>query len=125
MPSQLVDIVRRLSPWARRRWLLDAVVGLLGPEWDRTRGVLCHRPRQDSVDDLTTNNLLPEQFDTDRTRFLAERDVMKEEIALDEAIAAHANSISPSARAAGRIRGHCAAPRPATSPVRLGEGVCF
>lgn len=47
-----------------------------------------------AVDNVTINNLLPERFDTDRTRFMAERDARQQGISFDEAIAAIANSIS-------------------------------
>ena len=35
MPSQPVDVIKRSSRWAGQRWLLDAVIGLVGPEWDQ------------------------------------------------------------------------------------------
>lgn len=47
-----------------------------------------------AADNVTINNLLPERFDTDRTRFMAERDARLQGISFDEAIAAIANSIS-------------------------------
>ena len=37
MPSQPIDVVKRSSRWAGQRWLLDAVIGLVGPEWDQGR----------------------------------------------------------------------------------------
>lgn len=37
MPSQPVDVIKRSSRWAGQRWLLDAVIGLVGPEWDQGR----------------------------------------------------------------------------------------
>ena len=47
-----------------------------------------------AADNVTINNLLPERFDTDRTRFMAERDAKEKGISFDEAMAAIANSIS-------------------------------
>jgi hypothetical protein len=37
VPSQPADVIRRSSRWAGQRWLLDAVIGLVGPEWDQGR----------------------------------------------------------------------------------------
>jgi pimeloyl-ACP methyl ester carboxylesterase len=37
VPSQPVDVIKRSSRWAGQRWLLDAVIGLVGPEWDQGR----------------------------------------------------------------------------------------
>jgi alpha-beta hydrolase superfamily lysophospholipase len=37
VPSQPIDVVKRSSRWAAQRWLLDAVIGLVGPEWDQGR----------------------------------------------------------------------------------------
>ncbi len=37
MPSQPVDVIKRSSRWAGQRWLLDAVIGLVGPDWDQGR----------------------------------------------------------------------------------------
>jgi hypothetical protein len=37
VPSQPVDVIKRSSRWAAQRWLLDAVIGLVGPEWDQGR----------------------------------------------------------------------------------------
>jgi 3-oxoacyl-[acyl-carrier protein] reductase len=51
-------------------------------------------------DNVTINNLLPERFDTARTRFMAERDAKQKGISFDDAMAAIANSIS--ARRLGR-----------------------
>jgi 3-oxoacyl-[acyl-carrier protein] reductase len=45
-------------------------------------------------DNVTINNILPERFDTDRTRFMAERDAREAGISFDEAKAAIAASIS-------------------------------
>ena len=47
-----------------------------------------------AVDNVTINNLVPERFDTDRTRFMAEHDAKRNGISYDEAMAAIANSIS-------------------------------
>jgi 3-oxoacyl-[acyl-carrier protein] reductase len=53
-----------------------------------------------AADNVTINNLLPERFDTARTRFMAERDAKQKGISFDDAMAAIANSIS--ARRLGR-----------------------
>jgi hypothetical protein len=37
VPSQPVDVIKRSSRWAGQHWLLDAVIGLVGPEWDQGR----------------------------------------------------------------------------------------
>ena len=37
MPSQPIEVIKRSSRWAAQRWLLDAVIGLVGPEWDQGR----------------------------------------------------------------------------------------
>jgi dienelactone hydrolase len=37
VPTQPIDIIRRSPRWAAQRWLLDAVVDLVGPEWDQGR----------------------------------------------------------------------------------------
>jgi hypothetical protein len=37
VPPQPVDVIKRSSRWAGQRWLLDAVIGLVGPEWDQGR----------------------------------------------------------------------------------------
>jgi pimeloyl-ACP methyl ester carboxylesterase len=37
MPSQPIGIVKQSSRWASQRWLLDVVIGLVGPEWDQGR----------------------------------------------------------------------------------------
>jgi 3-oxoacyl-[acyl-carrier protein] reductase len=47
-----------------------------------------------AADNVTINNLLPERFDTDRTRFMAEHDAKQKGISFDEAKAAIAESIS-------------------------------
>jgi 3-oxoacyl-[acyl-carrier protein] reductase len=46
------------------------------------------------VDNVTINNLLPERFDTDRQRFMAERMSKKENISIDEARQRIANTIA-------------------------------
>ena len=45
--------------------------------------------RDSVVDNVTINNLLPERFDTDRQRYMAERMVKKDGITMAEAKAAH------------------------------------
>jgi hypothetical protein len=37
VPSQPVDVIKHSSRWAGQRWLLDAVIALIGPEWDQGR----------------------------------------------------------------------------------------
>jgi hypothetical protein len=37
VPPQPVDVIKRSSRWAGQHWLLDAVIGLVGPEWDQGR----------------------------------------------------------------------------------------
>jgi hypothetical protein len=37
VPSQPVDVIKHSSRWAGQRWLLDAVIALVGPEWDQGR----------------------------------------------------------------------------------------
>lgn len=46
------------------------------------------------VDNVTINNLLPERFDTDRQRFMAERMSQRESITVDEARQRIANTIA-------------------------------
>lgn len=46
------------------------------------------------VDNVTINNLLPERFDTDRQRFMAERMSQRESISVDEARQRIANTIA-------------------------------
>lgn len=46
------------------------------------------------VDNVTVNNLLPERFDTDRQRFMAERMSRRESITVDEARQRIANTIA-------------------------------
>ncbi|MBZ5660280.1 MAG: alpha/beta hydrolase [Acidobacteriia bacterium] len=36
-PSMTVDVERKLARWQDQRWLLDAVIATIGPEWDQGR----------------------------------------------------------------------------------------
>ncbi len=56
---------------------------------------LCKSVQRDCVvDNVTINNLLPERFDTDRQKFMAERMVKSEGISLEEARARIADTIA-------------------------------
>ncbi len=37
MPTMPLDVTRRASRWSEQKWLLDTVIGLLGPDWDQAR----------------------------------------------------------------------------------------
>ena len=36
-PSMTVGVERKLARWQDQRWLLDAVINTIGPEWDQGR----------------------------------------------------------------------------------------
>ncbi|MCH7606420.1 MAG: hypothetical protein IH962_04630, partial [Chloroflexi bacterium] len=37
MPAMHSEVERRMKRWQEQRWLLDAVVRIIGPEWDQGR----------------------------------------------------------------------------------------
>lgn len=96
MPSQPVDVIKRSSRWAGQHWLLDAVIGLVGPEWDQGRvAYYAAACAQDSQVDFTAVRPCIRKYD-DSAREFSKAARRREVLARDAVHRGHRASVRES-----------------------------
>ncbi len=86
MPTMPLEVTRRVQRWSDQKWLLDTVIGLLGPDWDQGRleymAVVCGHDSQGDFVGLrhsikTYNDLAREFMKAGRRRELRAESQLK------------------------------------------------